>query len=120
MIPREVALMEMAVLDRGVALGIPPTAVATDPDSRKRVAKDLLVNLSQGVQRRPWMVGTIGRLTTNSRWYSLDRVAVLQPEEFWANDGRYVAGVESATDLPLTSMQRLLGNCMAGLLLCTQ
>ena len=110
MIPREVALMETAVLDRCFALGIPPTVAATDPDSRKRVAKDLLVNLSQGVKRKPWTVGTIGRITTNSRWYSFDRDAVLQPEELWANYGRYV---HWATNLPLPTMQRLLGNCMA-------
>ena len=113
MIPREVALMVMAVLARCVALGLPPTAVATDPDSRKRVAKDLLVNLSQGVDRKPWSVGVIGRLTTNSRWYSFDQDALLQPEELWANYGRYVAGEDSATQTPLPPMQRLLGNCMA-------
>ena len=59
------------------------------------------------------MVGTIGRITTNSRWYSFDRDAVLQPEELWANCGRYVACADSATQLPLSSTQRLLGNCMA-------
>ena len=113
MIPREVALIEMAVLDLCVQLGIPPTAVATDPDARKRVARDLLVDLSQGVQRKPWMVGAIGRVTTHSRWYSCDRDAVLQPEEIWANYGRYVAGADSAIHLSISSMQRLLGNCMA-------
>ena len=113
MIPREVALIEIAVLDRCVALAIPPTVVATDLDARKRVARDLLVDLSQGVQRKPWMVGGIGRVTTHSRWYSCDRDAVLQPEELWANYGRYVAGADSATHLPISSMQRLLGDCMA-------
>ena len=34
--------------------------VATDPDSRKRVAKGPLVDLSQAAQRRTWMVGAIG------------------------------------------------------------
>jgi len=59
------------------------------------------------------MGGTGGRVTTHSRWYSCDRDAVLQPEELWANYGRYMAGADSATHLPITTMQRLLGNCMA-------
>ena len=88
MLPREVGLMEMAILERCVELGISPTAVATDPDSRRRVSKDLLLDLSQGVSRRPWKVGRIGRLTTNSRWYSFCQDRVLQPEELWANYGR--------------------------------
>ena len=113
MIPREVALIEIGVLDRCVALAIPPTAVATHLGARERVANELLVELSQGVRRKPWMVGAIGRLTTHSRWYSCDRDAVLQPEELWANYGRYVAGADSATHLSISSMQRLLGHCMA-------
>ena len=113
MIPREVALMEAAVLDRGAALGFPPTAVATDPVSRNLVAKDLLLDLSQNVRRKPWTVGTITRLTTHSRWYSFDRDRRLQPEELWANYGRYVANADSATHLPAPTLHRLLGNCMA-------
>ena len=69
MIPRGVALIEMAVLDRCVALAIPPTVVATDPDARKRGARYMLVDLSQAVQRKPWMVEAIGRVTTHSRWW---------------------------------------------------
>ena len=113
MLPREVGLMEMAILERCVELGISPTAAATDPDSRRRVSKDLLVDLSQGVSRRPWKVGRIGRLTTNSRWYSFCQDRVLQPEELWANYGRYVAGADGATHLNFPSVQRLCGNCMA-------
>ena len=41
---------------------------------------------------------------------AFDRDAVLQPEELWANYGR---DVHWATNLPLPTMQRLLGNCMA-------
>ena len=113
MISREVALIDMAVLHRCVALVIPPTVVATDLGARKRADRDLLVDLSQGVHRKPWMVGAIGRVTTHSRWYSCDRDAVLQPEEHWANYGRYVAGADSATHLSISSMQRRLGKCMA-------
>ena len=111
--PREVSLMELAFLDRCVQLGISPTAAATDQDSRRRVSKDLLVDLSQGASRKPWSVGRIARLTSKSRWYSFCQDRMLQPEELWANYGRYVAAANSATHLPCSSVQRLCGNCMA-------
>ena len=58
-------------------------------------------------------MGVIGRVTTNSRWCSCDRDAVLQPEELLGNCGRDVADADSATHLPITTMQRLIGNFMA-------
>ena len=69
-------LMDLAILDRCLALGVSPIHVSTDAAARTQIAAGFFADLNQSIARKPWIVGKVQAFTGGTALYSfaLDRV----------------------------------------------
>ncbi len=52
-------LMDLAILDRCLALGVSPIHVSTDAAARTQIAAGFFADLNQSIARKPWTVGNV-------------------------------------------------------------
>jgi hypothetical protein len=110
-LPRVMALLDIAFLQQCLFFNVPPKVAATDHSIRRKIAEQLWVDLSQGIDREPWKRGPMPTCTTSSELYKFDEDQVVEPEEVLAIYGRQLP--RGANGISRQDLQDLVGNSMA-------